>query len=110
MRRRTLGTSHPSTLSVMSNLGVLYQGQVRYREAEPLMSEVLETRQRVEGPEHAETLNAMNNLAAVYVALGKNAQAEPLYMKAPGSLAAVAGPGSSKNADPQEQHRFDVSG
>ncbi len=53
-----LGQEHPSTLTSVNNLAVLYQAQGRYGEAEPLLKRALEGYERVLDKEHAETLQA----------------------------------------------------
>ena len=76
--KRVLGDDHPSTLSCMNNLALLYRNQGRYAEAEPLYLATLETRKRVLGDEHPDTLTSMSNLAILYAVQGRYAEAEPL--------------------------------
>ncbi|KAF2842563.1 hypothetical protein M501DRAFT_1022519 [Patellaria atrata CBS 101060] len=47
MRKRVLGEEHPDTLTSMANLASTYRNQGRWKEAEKLDVEVMETRKRV---------------------------------------------------------------
>jgi hypothetical protein len=58
-----LGEEHPSTLTSMANLASTYRNQGRWKEAEELFVQVMETRKRVLGEEHPSTMTSMNNLA-----------------------------------------------
>jgi tetratricopeptide (TPR) repeat protein len=78
---RTLGPEHPTTLSNVGNLALLYVPQGRYAEAEPLYLWTLEASERTLGPEHPTTLTSVNNLAGLYSAQGRYAEAEPLYLR-----------------------------
>jgi hypothetical protein len=49
--------------------------QGRWKEAEKLEVQVVETMKRVLGPEHPDTLNSMNNLAHTYYAENRTAEA-----------------------------------
>ena len=64
LRRRTLGVSHPGTLSSISNLAVLLQNQGKLGEAEPLAREALDGYRRTLGDSHPGTLISIGNLAA----------------------------------------------
>ncbi|MCH8133033.1 MAG: tetratricopeptide repeat protein, partial [Myxococcales bacterium] len=75
IQKRVLGEEHPSTLSTMNNLAILYEDQGRYDEAEPLYLKTLEIRKRVLGEEHPSTLSSMNNLAILYWSQGRYAEA-----------------------------------
>ena len=50
----------------MNNLAVTYLYQNRWKEAEELQLQVVETRKRVLRAEHPDTLISMSNLAIVY--------------------------------------------
>jgi hypothetical protein len=58
-----LGEEHLDTLTSMANLASTYSNQGRWKEAEELEVQVMETRKRVLGEEHPSTLTSMNNLA-----------------------------------------------
>ena len=45
--KRVLGEEHPSTLTSMANLASTYWNQGRWKEAEELFVQVMETRKRV---------------------------------------------------------------
>jgi hypothetical protein len=47
----------------MSNLASVYSNQGRWKEAEELQMQVMQTRKRVLGDEHPDTLLSMHNLA-----------------------------------------------
>jgi tetratricopeptide (TPR) repeat protein len=47
-----LGEEHPSTLTSMNNLALLYYSQGRYAEAEPLYKETLQLQEKVLGKRH----------------------------------------------------------
>ncbi|MCK4873785.1 MAG: serine/threonine protein kinase, partial [Phycisphaerales bacterium] len=81
LRLRELAEEHPSTLTSMNNLAILYDDQGRYDEAEPLNVKTLEIRKRVLGEEHPDTLNSMANLALLYWNQGRYDEAEPLNVK-----------------------------
>jgi hypothetical protein len=53
-------------LTSMSNLASMYSSQGRWKEAEPLEIQVIETRKRVQEEEHLDTLISMANLASTY--------------------------------------------
>jgi tetratricopeptide (TPR) repeat protein len=78
LRRRVLGSEHPSTLMSMNNLANVYMNEGKYAQAETLLSQALQVMRRVLGPEHPSTLLSMGNLAIVYMDEGKYAQAEGL--------------------------------
>ena len=49
----------------MANLASTYRNQGRWKEAEELDVQVIETRKRVLGQAHPDTLTSMNNLAFI---------------------------------------------
>jgi hypothetical protein len=63
LSKRVLGAEHPDTLSSMANLASTYRNQDRWKEAEELFVQVMETRKRVLGAQHPDTLSSMTNLA-----------------------------------------------
>jgi hypothetical protein len=52
------------TIMAAANLGVIYQAQDQWREAEKMEMDVLEQRKRIIGNEHPRTILAAANLAA----------------------------------------------
>lgn len=61
MRKRVLGSEHPSTLTSMGNLESTFWNRCLWKEAEELEMQVMEMRKRV-GLEHPETLISMKTL------------------------------------------------
>jgi len=59
----------------MANLASTYRNQGRWKEAEELEVQVMETRKRVLGAEHPSTLTSMNNLAFTWRGHGRDADA-----------------------------------
>jgi hypothetical protein len=78
---RVLGDEHPDTLTSMANLASTYTNQGRWKEAEELFVQVMETRKRVLGEEHPDTLSNMNNLAFTWKEHGRDAEAIELMEK-----------------------------
>ena len=58
-----------------ANLASTFWNQGRWKEAEELDVQVMETRKRVLGEEHPDTLTSMNNLAFTWKAQGRGAGA-----------------------------------
>ena len=92
MRRKKQGTKHPSTLTSMANLAVIYSAQGKYEEAGELELKVLDLRKKVLGPEHPDTLTSMANLACTYSDQGKYEEAVELKLKVVGLCRKVLGP------------------
>jgi hypothetical protein len=59
----------------MANLASTYRNQGRWKEAEDLQVQVMETIKRVLGPEHPSTLTSMNNLAFTWKGHGRDREA-----------------------------------
>ena len=74
----SLGEEHPDTLSSMANLAATYWKQGRWKEAEDLQVQVMQTSLRRIGQEHPSTLSSMANLAATYRKQGQWKEAEKL--------------------------------
>ncbi len=62
-RERTLGKDNPLTLATMNALGVIYNYQGRYQEAEALFTRALAASERALGNEHPLTASLGRNLA-----------------------------------------------
>ncbi|EED12700.1 kinesin, putative [Talaromyces stipitatus ATCC 10500] len=73
--KRVLGAEHPDTLTSMANLASTYRNQGRWKEAEELLVQVMETMTRVLGVEHPYTLSSMANLASTLKEQGRRAEA-----------------------------------
>ena len=78
---KVLGPEHLHTLSSMSNLAMTFSDQGRWKEAEELGVQVIETSLRVLGLEHLNTLTSMNNLALTYSNQGRWKEAEELQVQ-----------------------------
>ena len=65
----------------MSNLASTYWNQGRWKEAEELEVQVMETRKRLLGAEHPSTLTSMSNLALTYWNQGRWNEAEELQVQ-----------------------------
>ncbi|EED12703.1 kinesin light chain, putative [Talaromyces stipitatus ATCC 10500] len=72
---------HTSTLTSMANLASTYRNQGRWKEAEKLEVQVMETSKTVLGAEHPSTLTGMANLASTYRNQGRWNEAEKLEVQ-----------------------------
>ena len=63
-------------------LGLVYQDQGKYDEAELLNKRALAISEKAWGPEHSTVAAALNDLALLYNTQGKYAEAEPLHRRA----------------------------
>jgi tetratricopeptide (TPR) repeat protein len=79
---QVLGPEHPEMAGILVNLGLFYQDQGQYEQAEPLYQRVLAIREKVLGPEHLDTARSLDNLAILYHNQLQYAKAEPLYQRA----------------------------
>ncbi len=70
-----LGLDNNITLASKNNLAQTYEKQGRWKEAEELGVQVMETRQRVLGAEHPSTLTSMANLAFTWERQGQDTKA-----------------------------------
>ncbi|KAF2178893.1 TPR-like protein, partial [Zopfia rhizophila CBS 207.26] len=86
-----LGMEHPDTLTSMAHLASTYRNQGRWKEAEELELQVLETSKRVLGAEHPDTLISMNNLASTYRNQGQWKEAEELFVQVMETMKRVLG-------------------
>ena len=75
--RRVLGDDHPSTLTAISNMGVLLAARGKLAEAEPYFRESLASHRRVLGDDHPDTLGAIDSMSGMLLQQGKLAEAEP---------------------------------
>ena len=74
-RRETLGDSHPNTLSLIYNFGVLLQTQKRLGDAIPLFREELEGLTARYGKGHDETQSSARNLVDLLSEAGQHREA-----------------------------------
>jgi hypothetical protein len=77
------GCPCPNTLLNVSidNLGSTYRNQGRWKEAEDLFVQVMETRKRVLRQEHPSTLTSIANLASIFSNQGRWKEAEDLFVQ-----------------------------
>ncbi len=81
--RELLGSSHQTTLMLISNLAVLLQNNKNHiDEAEELCREALHAQRKLLCTRHPDTLIAINNLAIVLMKNGKLGEAEALHREA----------------------------
>ncbi|MCA2808916.1 tetratricopeptide repeat protein [Microcystis sp. M095S1] len=65
-----------------AGLGLFYEGQGLYEEAEPWFKQCLAVTRRRLGEEHPDVATSLNNLAALYNSQGRYKEAEPPHLKA----------------------------
>lgn len=66
---------------IWSVIGKVYRDEGRWKEAEELQVQVMETRKKVLGEEHPDTLTSMHNLALTYQKQGRRKEAEELQVQ-----------------------------
>ncbi|QIY97402.2 tetratricopeptide repeat protein [Streptomyces sp. S1D4-11] len=77
-RERTLGSTHPDTLSIRTQLAYAYRVTGQLGRAIPLLEATLAQSEQVLGSDHPDTLTSRNNLAYAYQAAGDLGRAIPL--------------------------------
>jgi hypothetical protein len=80
--QKVLGPEHPSTVTSLDNLGVLYEETGQYAKAEPLDLEALRIRQKVLGSEHPSVVTSLNSLAILDFDRGRINEATALARQA----------------------------
>jgi tetratricopeptide (TPR) repeat protein len=88
----TLGQEHPNVAILLQNLGMLYQADRKYAEAEPLLKRSLTIREKALGPDHPDVASSLNNLAELHRAQAKYAKAEPLFKRSLAIMEKALGP------------------
>ncbi|KAL2859137.1 purine and uridine phosphorylase [Aspergillus lucknowensis] len=81
MQRKDNSNLDLSSLTSMADLASTYRHQGRWKEAEELEVQVMETRKQVLGPEHPDTLLTINQLASTYWNQGRWKEAEELQVQ-----------------------------
>ncbi len=76
---RILGEAHPTTLSALQSLGVIYDYSGRHEEADELFGGVLERCAAVYGPDHPATLRANLNVGVMLCRLKRWDRAEVVF-------------------------------
>jgi tetratricopeptide (TPR) repeat protein len=79
-REKSLGPSHTSTLSIVSDLGDLYNEQGKLQEAEEMYLRALAGYETV-SLDHASTLVTVINLGNLYSYQGKLLEAEEMFKR-----------------------------
>jgi CHAT domain-containing protein/tetratricopeptide (TPR) repeat protein len=92
LTEKELGPEHPNAYMFMNTLGLLYDTQGRYDDAEQILKRALERREAASGPDHPDTLKQFANLAAHYDRRGHLDKAEPLYRQVLAGREKVLGP------------------
>jgi len=87
----------------VANLASTFWNQGRWREAEELEVQVMETRKRVLGVEHPSTLTSMANLESTYRNQGRWEEAEELEVQVMETRKKVLGKEQSRHAYQHEQ-------
>ena len=79
---RGLSLGSPGLAASLNTLALVYLGQGRYAEAEPLLERALAIREQGLGLDHPDPATILNNLAMAYQGQGRYAEAEPLLKRA----------------------------
>jgi hypothetical protein len=87
-----LGDKHPDTLTSMNNPASTYSNQGRWKDAEELFVQVMETFKRVLRHEHPDTLTRMASLAFTFKGQGFVSKAMALIEQCSELYAVVLGP------------------
>ncbi len=77
-RTERLGLGPDANATALNNLGVMYVTQMRYIEAEPILTRAIGASEAAYGRDHPVTLAAVNNLANVLQFTERPAQSVPL--------------------------------
>jgi CHAT domain-containing protein/tetratricopeptide (TPR) repeat protein len=76
LAQSVLGTRHPDTAIIMSNLADLYRLEAQFTDAEPLYQQAKDILEETRGRDNPDTAKALNGLALLYQAQGRYAIAE----------------------------------
>ena len=77
-----MGSNHPHIAFVLNDLGLLYEAQGRYAEAEPLFQRGLAIREAALGSNHPDLATSLENYAALLRATQRAEQAAKLEARA----------------------------
>jgi tetratricopeptide (TPR) repeat protein len=86
---------HETFLSALSDLGVLYQHQNKFSEAEELYTRALRGMENTLGPSNISTLGLISAMGTLYGKQGKLLEAEKMYKQALRGMEEVLGPDHS---------------
>ena len=81
IEEKLLEEDHPSYITTLGHLALIYQRMGDYARAEPLYLRCRENDRRVLGEQHPDYATNLNNLADLYRLKGDYAQAEQLYLE-----------------------------
>jgi len=76
-----LGRDHPDLTGVLVGLGILYAGQGKSSEAEPLFERAIAVRERAFGPQHPTLAAPVAHLGTLRMNKRRYAEAEALYKR-----------------------------
>ncbi|MEH0158593.1 tetratricopeptide repeat protein [Limibacter armeniacum] len=79
LKEQSEGKDSSSYAQTLNNLGLLYFGLERYKEAEPLFESALEIVTLAPGKEHPYYIRTKNNLAMLYKSMGRYKEAETAF-------------------------------
>lgn len=75
---KALEPDHPDTLRAVHNLGLLYYGRGRIKQAEEMWTRALAEYEKALEPDHPETLRVLQDLGMLYHGRGQIKQAEEM--------------------------------
>jgi len=73
------GPNGPRLAKILNNLGVLYEREARYEEAQKVLRRALAIWQTQANPQPLDLATTLNNLASLYTYQSRYEEAEPLY-------------------------------
>ncbi|KAL8852731.1 MAG: hypothetical protein Q9221_002361 [Calogaya cf. arnoldii] len=79
--KKYLGSDHPHTTTMLTNLGISCRNQNKFEDAEIYLEESWKISQRSLGPEHPDSLRALTNLSICIDKQGHYREAEIKYRK-----------------------------
>src|SRR5262249_14002926 len=82
LQRKTMGFDHRDALVTRNYLGLLYEREGRYHDAEAMFTNLLEARRRGLGTRHAATIKVLVSLGAVQLEQQRYSAAEPVLREA----------------------------
>ena len=84
LAKARFGADHAFYAVALNKLGIAFQSQGKYGEAEGLLKRALVIREKALGANHSDVGQSLHNLAYVYGAQGKYSEAEALFKRALG--------------------------
>src|SRR4051812_37058212 len=82
LAKARFGANHPDYAVALNKLGIVFQAQGKYGEAEGLYKRALVIREQALGPSHPDVAQPLHNLGLVLGAQRKNSEAEGFYKRA----------------------------